>query len=80
LSFWHLEVIILSFRIEKVLVSPIKAFIDTRPASANNSFFKVGNYDVNEDKTPPLKEKINTYFYMAGLALPTDLRITLIAK
>jgi len=35
------------------------------PASANNSFFKVGNYDVKEDKTQPSQKKINAYFNTA---------------
>jgi len=38
------------------------------PASANDSFFKVGNYDDKEDKTPPPQKKINSYFNTAGLA------------
>jgi len=48
--------------------------------SANDSFFKVGNYDVKEDKTPPPQKKINAYFTTAGLAPPTDSHITSIAK
>ncbi|XP_077078846.1 alpha-N-acetylgalactosaminide alpha-2,6-sialyltransferase 5b [Siphateles boraxobius] len=44
--------------------------------SANDSFFKLGNYDVKEDKTPPPQKKINAYFNTAGLAPPTDSRIT----
>jgi len=40
-----------SFRTENVLVSPIKAFIDI--ASENDSFLKVGKYDVKDYKTPP---------------------------
>ncbi|XP_077083460.1 serine/threonine-protein kinase pim-2-like [Siphateles boraxobius] len=48
--------------------------------SANDSFFKLGNYDVKEDKTPPPQKKINAYFNTAGLAPPTDSRITGIAK
>jgi len=47
LSFWHLRchyiIRISSFRTENVLVSPIKAFIDTSLCKRKNSFFKVGN-------------------------------------
>jgi len=49
------------------------------PASANN-FFKVRNYDIKEDKTPPPQKKVDAYFNTAGLAPPTDLCITCIAK
>ncbi|KAG1952351.1 protein PRRC1 [Pimephales promelas] len=50
------------------------------PASENDSFLKVGNYDDEEDKTPPPQKMINACFTTAGLAPPTDSRITHIAK
>jgi len=46
------------------------------PGSANDS----GNYGDNEDKTPPPQKKIDACFNMAGLAPPTDSRISHIAK
>jgi len=47
------------------------------PASANDSFLGNWGTDDKEDKTPPpQKKKINSYFNRAGLAPPTDSRIT----